>query len=803
MAEIAETKYGLDGKVTFEQSDGTIKVVDLANLGGAAGAGVTNLTVARNGTTVTIESDTGNDAVIPVATSTQAGIMSAAQAVKLAAQADTPVLSVAARGGNIVLTPTDVGLGSVNNTSDAAKPISTATQLALNQKQNNLVGVTDVPGLSTALAGKQSTISTYTEVPGLTVALNAKQATLTSVADVPNLQVALDAKMGNTVAAVSSVLTATDAAGRANFRNAAYISSHLGAVGSEASMLSLPNVRVGDTLRRTDLTPNVDFRCDALPSSTPANWRNLGATGSANVQAGPLAASATDAPNADAVIEKLAQKSNAIRASAVVPAGVTTLTRSPVTTLGAEAPAGYYNRPLYSDHDTIVNSTGAVDTDYIAVCNTSATPKTITAGALVVTVAPNAWGELSRINGAWADQSARTVSASALPVVAVDTAGGVTSITRAAHAGKRVVIVSTAAGAKASVAIDPWQSGDVIEIQCGADGAAGEVALSAATGALEIYPVARALCGKNTFVRLEFKAGRFEIVDSSFEVFGGQSGLRKTSAWFGGEGILSASQSKYLAGPNMDWYQGNCLDYMQCNHGGPDYQSSPWVVKKYTQSTMGRAKPLNGSGQPINSYGVYSLSLSGIELAYYNDNFVSSELYLGQTNLHASLGFVQSLAANADALDAGEHNWLFAGSPGGLLVCGGKQAAYKGIYGGWTTNGHLIARRSFGVASELIDTANGTHNADVPVGCSNFIQNGPGLGTVAHMMPDMRAADSLCDRSVDVRFSIVQPRDSIQIVGPQVALGTLPNTAGSFFTLRWSPTLLASDGNTGAWHRIG
>lgn len=44
------------------------------------------------------------------------------------------VLSVAGKTGAVTLTKADVGLGSVNNTSDADKPISDATQTALNLK---------------------------------------------------------------------------------------------------------------------------------------------------------------------------------------------------------------------------------------------------------------------------------------------------------------------------------------------------------------------------------------------------------------------------------------------------------------------------------------------------------------------------------------------------------------------------------------------------------------------------------------------------------------------------------------------
>ena len=46
------------------------------------------------------------------------------------------VTSVAGRTGAVVLTKADVGLSNVDNTSDASKPVSTATQTALNAKAN-------------------------------------------------------------------------------------------------------------------------------------------------------------------------------------------------------------------------------------------------------------------------------------------------------------------------------------------------------------------------------------------------------------------------------------------------------------------------------------------------------------------------------------------------------------------------------------------------------------------------------------------------------------------------------------------
>ena len=61
--------------------------------------------------------------------------------------------SVNGQTGVVVLAPTDIGLGNVNNTSDANKPVSTATQTALNLKAN-LAGATFTGAISaTNLSG--------------------------------------------------------------------------------------------------------------------------------------------------------------------------------------------------------------------------------------------------------------------------------------------------------------------------------------------------------------------------------------------------------------------------------------------------------------------------------------------------------------------------------------------------------------------------------------------------------------------------------------------------------------------------
>jgi hypothetical protein len=71
-----------------------------------------------------------------------------------------------------------VGLGNVDNTSDANKPISSATQSALNGKANTSHGhaISDVSGLQTALDGKAPTSHSHaiSDVTNLQSSLNDK-----------------------------------------------------------------------------------------------------------------------------------------------------------------------------------------------------------------------------------------------------------------------------------------------------------------------------------------------------------------------------------------------------------------------------------------------------------------------------------------------------------------------------------------------------------------------------------------------------------------------------------------------------
>jgi len=86
------------------------------------------------------------------------------------------VTSVAGRTGAVVLTKTDVGLSDVSNTSDAAKPISIATQAALDTKQATLVSGTNIK----TVGGIAITGSGDIPFPATTNALTSSGETLLS-----------------------------------------------------------------------------------------------------------------------------------------------------------------------------------------------------------------------------------------------------------------------------------------------------------------------------------------------------------------------------------------------------------------------------------------------------------------------------------------------------------------------------------------------------------------------------------------------------------------------------------------------
>jgi len=112
-----------------------------------------------------------------------------------------PVQSVASKTGAVSLVKGDVGLGNVDNTADADKPVSSATQTALNAKQDTLVSGTNIKTVnSNSLLGSGNIeISSSVAWGGIT-------GTLSSQTD---LQSELDGKE-DTITGAATTITGTD-----------------------------------------------------------------------------------------------------------------------------------------------------------------------------------------------------------------------------------------------------------------------------------------------------------------------------------------------------------------------------------------------------------------------------------------------------------------------------------------------------------------------------------------------------------------------------------------------------------------
>ena len=114
------------------------------------GDGNTNLGAVITATKITITSDTGTDADIPLADAVNPGLLSPTEKAKLADISGTNTgdqdlsglvpkttkVNGHALSGDVELTKADVGLNLVENTADLDKPVSTATTQALGQKSD-------------------------------------------------------------------------------------------------------------------------------------------------------------------------------------------------------------------------------------------------------------------------------------------------------------------------------------------------------------------------------------------------------------------------------------------------------------------------------------------------------------------------------------------------------------------------------------------------------------------------------------------------------------------------------------------
>jgi len=143
----------------------TSKYVTGAQLGGGGGT-VTSVavTTGTSGTDIAVSGSpittSGTITInIPTASATNTGKLSntdfsrfdAKQTLLVSGSNIKTINSTSLLGsGNIDLTKTDVGLSNVDNTSDLNKPISTATQTALNAKQPTLISGTNIKTINSS-----------------------------------------------------------------------------------------------------------------------------------------------------------------------------------------------------------------------------------------------------------------------------------------------------------------------------------------------------------------------------------------------------------------------------------------------------------------------------------------------------------------------------------------------------------------------------------------------------------------------------------------------------------------------------
>ena len=123
------------------------------------------------------------------------------------------VASVAGRTGNITLTKADVGLSNVDDTSDASKPVSTATQTALNAKEGTITA-----GTTAQYFRGDKTFQT----------LNA--------AAISDFNTAADARVATAIAA--KFVTRETPTGAVNGTNTSFVLANTPVVGSESVFLN-------------------------------------------------------------------------------------------------------------------------------------------------------------------------------------------------------------------------------------------------------------------------------------------------------------------------------------------------------------------------------------------------------------------------------------------------------------------------------------------------------------------------------------------------------------------------------------
>jgi hypothetical protein len=133
VGDVTGLQAALDSKATMTHQHAIADVTSLQAALDAKAAASSLATVATTGS----YTDLTNQPVIPQGLSTTDDLTEGTTNqyfTSARASSAAPVQSVAGKTGAVTLVKADVGLANVDNTSDANKPVSTATQTALNLK---------------------------------------------------------------------------------------------------------------------------------------------------------------------------------------------------------------------------------------------------------------------------------------------------------------------------------------------------------------------------------------------------------------------------------------------------------------------------------------------------------------------------------------------------------------------------------------------------------------------------------------------------------------------------------------------
>lgn len=180
-------------------------------------------------------------------------------------------------------TKAQIGLGNVDNTSDASKPVSAAQLAALNQKANvsHSHAESDITGLGATLSGFSSQLTNAidsvnvigTEVFGLTNSVSNILGRLSAVETKANTTEAglgtLNATvttMGSTVATINARVTANTNDIQTLFSDLSALSSRVGT--TESAIVSLQGSNSSLVTQITTLTTNQNAQATALAGLT-------------------------------------------------------------------------------------------------------------------------------------------------------------------------------------------------------------------------------------------------------------------------------------------------------------------------------------------------------------------------------------------------------------------------------------------------------------------------------------------------------------------------------------------------------